>query len=77
MHFNTIVAVYDGVMYEADNAYSIRSTWLCYRQVRFFTVAYSAKQFFFCFVSFSPSVSGCATLKDPWFLEVMKRTVWF
>ena len=24
-----------GVMHEADNAYSIRSTWLCYRLVRF------------------------------------------
>ena len=28
-----------GVMHEADNAYSIRSTWLCYRQARFLTTA--------------------------------------
>ena len=32
-----------GVMHEADNAYLIQSTWLCYRLVRFLTVAYSGK----------------------------------
>ena len=32
-----------GVMHEADNAYRIRSTWLCYRLVQFLTVAYNAK----------------------------------
>ena len=29
-----------GVMHEADNAYSIRSTWLCYRLVQFLITAY-------------------------------------
>ena len=30
-----LMPVVTGVMYEADNVYSIRSTWLCYRLVRF------------------------------------------
>ena len=34
-----IATVYEGVMLEADNTYSIRSTLLCYWQVRFLTVA--------------------------------------
>ena len=29
-----------GVMHEADNAYSIWSTWLCYRLVHFDSVVY-------------------------------------
>ena len=32
-------------MHEADNAYSIWSTWLCYRLVQFLTVAYNGKYF--------------------------------
>ena len=31
------------VMHQADNAFSIRSTWLCYQLVRFSTVAYNSK----------------------------------
>ena len=34
-----------GVMHEANNAYSIWSTWLCYRRVRFLTVTYNGKLF--------------------------------
>ena len=46
-HFSTIVAVCDGFMHEADNAYSIQSTWLCYRlvAVRFLKVAYDGRHF--------------------------------
>ena len=33
------------VKHEADNAYSIWSTWLCYWQVGFPKVAYSGKQY--------------------------------
>ena len=29
-----------GVVHEADNVYSIQSTWLCYRMVRFLITAY-------------------------------------
>ena len=32
-------------MHEADNAYSICRTWLCYRLVRLLTVAYSSKHY--------------------------------
>ena len=42
-HFSIIVAVCDGVVHEADNAYSIRGTCLCDRLVRFLTVAYNGK----------------------------------
>ena len=38
--FYQLMLVVMGVMHEADNAYSIRSTWLCYRLVRFLTTAY-------------------------------------
>ena len=33
-------------MHEADSAYSIRSTWLCYRRVRSLTVAYNGQHTF-------------------------------
>ena len=36
--------VVTGVMHEADNAYSIWSTWLCYRLVRFLITAYILKK---------------------------------
>ena len=38
--FYQLMLVVTGVMHEADNAYSIRSTWLCYRLVRFLITAY-------------------------------------
>ena len=38
--FYQLMLVVTGVMHEADNAYSIRSTWLCYQQVRFLITAY-------------------------------------
>ena len=31
------------VTHEADNAYSIQSSWLCYRRVQFLTEAYNSK----------------------------------
>ena len=34
-----------GVMHEADNACSIRSTWLCCRQVQVLTAAHSGKHY--------------------------------
>ena len=34
-----------GVMHEADNAYSIRSTWLCYRLDRFLTLVTNGSNF--------------------------------
>ena len=39
-HFNTIVTCF---MHDADNAYSIRSTWSCCWLFRFFTVAHNGK----------------------------------
>ena len=33
--FYQLMLVVAGVMHEADNAYSIRNTWLCYRPARF------------------------------------------
>ena len=38
--FYQLMLVVMGVMHEADSAYSIRSTWLCYRLVRFLITAY-------------------------------------
>ena len=38
--FYQLMLVVTGVMHEADNAYSIRSTWMCYRLVRFLITAY-------------------------------------
>ena len=38
--FYQLMLVVTGVMHEADNAYSIQSTWLCYRLVRFLITAY-------------------------------------
>ena len=34
-----------GVMHDADNTYSIQSTWLCCRYVQFLTVAYNSGLF--------------------------------
>ena len=44
-YFNTTVAVVTGVMHEADNVYSIRSTWLCYRLVCILRLAYNGKDY--------------------------------
>ena len=38
--FYQLMLVVTGVMHEADNTYSIWSTWLCYRLVRFLITAY-------------------------------------
>ena len=38
--FYQLMLVVTGVMHEADSAYSIRSTWLCYRLVQFLITAY-------------------------------------
>ena len=34
-----LIASCDGLMYEADDAYSIQSTWLCYKLDQFLTLA--------------------------------------
>ena len=38
--FYELMLVVTGVMHKADNAYSIWSTWLCYRLVQFLITAY-------------------------------------
>ena len=38
--FYQLMPVVTGVMHEADNTYSIWSTWLCYRLARFLITAY-------------------------------------
>ena len=47
--FYQLMLVVTGVMHEADNAYSIRSTWLCYPLVRFPITAYICDNYYrFC-----------------------------
>ena len=65
-------------MHEADNVYSIRSTWLRYRMVRFLTVTYSGKH---CILDLSLIdllliffPSGCVILIQR-FLWVLSQTI--
>ena len=49
VNFYQLMLVVTGATHEAFNAFSIRSTWLCYRLVRFLKTAYNVDNYYrFC-----------------------------